>query len=266
MKSQVNILFIAFGIVGVSIIFLSSDTGRAGNYSGLTTDSGTCASCHGGGTVNGTGVKLMGAPASYVAGQIYPLTLTISDPDAVSGGFQIVATNGVATTPIGTFTAGTDSKLNNVQRPVQNTPKLFASGSVSWSFKWTAPATGSVVKFHYSAVACNNDGIETVGDAVYSGTTTGTVSAISDVPNKVTKLKIYPNLVRRGDDITIEINDSNIETSFQIVDLNGRALKTIKKAQNTEGVKIRTSDLPTGRYFVWSTVKGVTQVGDFSIF
>ena len=259
-------MFIAFGIVGVSIIFLSSDTGRAGNYSGLTTDSGTCASCHGGGTVNGTGVKLTGAPASYVAGQIYPLTLTISDPDAVSGGFQIVATNSVSTTPIGTFTAGTDSKLNNVQRPVQNTPKLFATGSVSWSFKWTAPAAGTTVKFHYSVVACNNDGNETIGDAVYSGTTTGTISAVSDAPNKVVKLKIYPNLVHRGDDINIEINDSNIETSFQVVDLNGRISKTVQKAPNTEGVKIRTSDLPTGRYFVWSNVKGMMQVGDFSVF
>jgi hypothetical protein len=105
MKKQLPFTYVAFGIIALGFLFLNTDTGRSGNYAGLTTDTGTCGTsgCHSGGTVNGTGVTLTGAPASYVAGQTYPLTLTIKDPDAISGGFQIVATNGTTMAQIGTY-------------------------------------------------------------------------------------------------------------------------------------------------------------------
>jgi Secretion system C-terminal sorting domain len=261
MKKQMHAIAFAFGIIAVGALFINSDNGRNGAYAGLSSDNGTCTSCHGGGTVNGTGVQITGAPTSYVAGQVYPITLTIKDPDAVSGGFQIVATNGTTTTAIGTFAAGTGSKLNDLKRPVQSTPKLFSAGAVAWTFNWTAPATGTAVKFHYSAVACNNDGNETVGDAVYSGSQTGPLSGIFDASNTIMKLKIYPNVIKKGGIITVETGDNTLETRLQIVDLSGRVLKTVSKAAHTEGSQIATSDLPAGRYFVRST----NQTGDFTV-
>ena len=261
MKKQLPFIYVAFCLIAFGALFINSDNGRTGAYAGLSSDNGTCSNCHGGGTVNGTGVQITGAPASYVAGQVYPITLTLKDPDAVSGGFQIVATNGTTTTAIGTFAAGTGSKLNDIKRPVQSSPKLFSAGAVAWTFNWTAPATGTAVKFFYSAVASNNDRNETVGDAVYSGSQAGPLSGVFDVANTVAKLKIYPNIVRKGGDITVETSSNNTETRLQVVDLSGRVLKTVAKAQNTEGVKISTSDLPTGRYFVRSN----NQTGDFTV-
>ena len=261
MKKQLPFIYVAFCLIAFGALFINSDNGRTGAYAGLSSDNGTCSNCHGGGTVNGTGVQITGAPASYVAGQVYPITLTLKDPDAVSGGFQIVATNGTTTTAIGTFAAGTGSKLNDIKRPVQSSPKLFSAGAVAWTFNWTAPATGTAVKFFYSAVASNNDRNETVGDAVYSGSQAGPLSGVFDVANTVAKLKIYPNIVRKGGDITVETSSNNTETRLQVVDLSGRVLKTVAKAQNTEGVKISTSDLPMGRYFVRSS----NQTGDFTV-
>jgi hypothetical protein len=266
MKKQLRFIYTAFSLIALGTLFINSDTGRAGNYAGLSTDSGTCTSCHGGRTATGLGVTLAGAPTSYVAGQTYPLTLTIKDPVAISGGFQVVATNGTTTTQIGTFAGGTGSKLNNTGRPVQSSPKLFATGSVSWTFNWTAPTTGTAVKFNYSAVACNNDGNENVGDAVYSGSQLGPLSSIFGVNQTVTQLKIYPNILRKGGDITIETRNNNSETQLQIVDLSGRVLKTVKKGQNTEGVKISTSDLPTGRLFIRASNANTVETGDFTIF
>jgi Secretion system C-terminal sorting domain len=265
MKRQLPSIYVAFGVIALGALFLNSDNGKTGNYCGLSTDSGTCSSCHGGGTVNGSGVTLTGAPASYVAGQTYPLTLTIKDPDAVSGGFQIVATNGTTTAQIGTFVAGTASKLNNTARPVQSAPKLFAAGSVAWTFNWTAPTTGTAVKFNYSAVAGNNDGNENVGDAVYSGSQAGPLSGVADFFTSVTKLKIYPNIVRKGGTITVETENNSAETQLQIVDLSGRILKTVKKAAYTEGSQISTSDLPTGRFFIRSSNNNSAQTGDFTV-
>jgi Secretion system C-terminal sorting domain len=265
MKRQLPFIYVAFGVLAFGALFLNSDNGKSGNYCGLSTDSGTCSSCHGGGTVNGSGVTLSGAPASYVAGQTYPLTLTIKDPDAVSGGFQVVATNGVTTAQIGTFVAGTGSKLNDVKRPVQSAPKLFAAGSVSWTFNWTAPTTGTTAKFFYSVVAGNNDNNENVGDAVYSGSQAGPLSGVADFFTSVTKLKIYPNIVQKGGFITVETENNNADTQFQIVDLSGRILKTVKKAAYTEGSKISTSDLLTGSYFIRSTGSFIPQTNTFIV-
>jgi Secretion system C-terminal sorting domain len=267
MKKQISFSYVAFGVIAFGALFLNSDNGRAGNYSGLSSDSGTCGAvgCHAGGTVNGTGVALSGAPASYVAGQVYPMTLTLKDPDAVSGGFQIVATNGTTTTQIGAFTAGTGSKINNTLRLVQSTPKLFASGGVSWSFNWTAPSTGTAAKFHYSAVASNNDGFENIGDAVYTGSQTGPLTAVKEALLSVEKLNIYPNILRKGGNITVKMVDNVKEASIEIVDLSGKVLKTVQKAAYTEGSLISTSDLPTGRFFVRSNDKTTVQTGDITI-
>jgi hypothetical protein len=267
MKRQLPFIYAAFGVIAFGALFLNSDTGRSGNYSGLSGDSGTCGApgCHAGGTVNGTGPMLTGAPASYVAGQTYPLTLTIKDPDAISGGFQIVATNGTTTAQIGTFVAGAGSKLNNTARLVQSAPKLFATGSVSWTFNWTAPTTGTAAKFFYSVVAGNNDGFENIGDAVYTGSQAGPLSGIFEANKVVTKLKIYPNIVRKGGIITVETDKNAGQNEFQIVDLSGRVLKTVKKDVYTEGSKISTSDLPTGRFFIRSSNSNTAQTGDFTV-
>jgi hypothetical protein len=267
MKRQLPFIYVAFGVIAFGALFLNSDNGRNGNYAGLSTDSGSCGApgCHAGGTVNGTGPTLTGAPASYVAGQTYPLTLTIKDPDAVSGGFQIVATNGATTAQIGTFAAGTGSKLNNTARLVQNTPKLFAAGSVSWTFNWTAPTTGTAAKFFYSVVAGNNDGFENIGDAVYTGSQAGPLSGIFETTKAVTKLKIYPNIVQKGGIITVETDKNAEQSELQVVDLSGRVLKTVKKAAYTEGSKISTSDLPTGRFFIRSSNNSTIQTGDFTV-
>jgi hypothetical protein len=75
MKRQLPFIYAAFGVIAFGALFLNSDNGRNGNYAGLSTDSGSCGApgCHAGGTVNGTGPTLTGAPASYVAGQTYPV-------------------------------------------------------------------------------------------------------------------------------------------------------------------------------------------------
>ncbi len=267
MKKQARFIFTTFSLVAFGALFINSDNGRTGNYVGLSTDSGTCGAvgCHAGKTANGLGVTVSGAPASYVAGQVYPLTLTLKDPTAISGGFQIEATNGVTTAHLGAFTPGVGNKLNNTLRPVQSSPKLFASGAVSWSFSWTAPATGTAVKFFYSAVASNNDGLENVGDAVYTGSQAGPLSAVADI-GTVNRLSVSPTLVSKGGDIRVETGLNSAETRLQIVDLSGRVLKTVQKAANTEGVNISTACLPTGSFLIQSVGNFIPQTQRFIVF
>jgi hypothetical protein len=77
--------------------------------------------------------------------------------------------------------------------------------------------------------------------------------------------KVYPNFVNHGSDIQIETG-SYEATTYDILDISGKIIQSIKKAQNTEGVKISTSSLPTGRYFIRSTGLLNLQAATFIVF
>ena len=162
-------------------LFLNDETGRRGFYSGAPGDL-TCLDCHSDEPHTGTGLTLTGAPTNFVAGQVYPLTLTINHPGAATGGFQIVATNSVTgnNAMFGTFTAGVGTKIastagNGAGRLTHSTPKSFVGNNVSWTFSWKAPATGSGVLFYFAGNASNGDLDEVFGDAIYTGSQMGTI-------------------------------------------------------------------------------------------
>jgi hypothetical protein len=177
MKKKIPFFYVAFGLITYGGLFLNDANGRKGSYAGAPNDQ-TCTSCHSDRThdINGK-MTLTGAPQNFVAGTSYPLTLTLKDATGISGGFQIVATNNTIgdNTMFGTFTAGTGTKIASTTgttpfRLTHNAPKQFAGGQVSWTFSWTAPSTGSNVRFYFAGNASNNDNDETIGDAIYTST------------------------------------------------------------------------------------------------
>lgn len=152
-------LFSIFGLVVAATAFLGFSPGQPNNYANAPGDNGHCGSCH----VNGTldpdgGVALLNVPSYYLPGASYMLTLTIVDNDAVVGGFQVVATNGVNNAQRGTFTAGAGSQIvPGSGRIIHNAPLAFVGGQASWEFSWTAPPSGPPieVKFYASGNAAN---------------------------------------------------------------------------------------------------------------
>jgi hypothetical protein len=363
MTRKIPFFYLAFGLITYGSLFLNDASGRKGSYAGAPNDV-TCTSCHSDRAHDVNGIMtLTGAPANFIAGTVYPLILTLKDASAVSGGFQIVATNNAAVDNImfGTFTPGAGTKIASTTgssplRLTHNAPKLFAAGQVSWTFSWTAPTTGSGVRFYFAGNASNNDNDETVGDAIYTSTqitvpvelmsfegkTTGksvkltwktasehnnrlfeverkvmdntdkfekigevkgfvnssaihNYNFIADVPqadkinyyrlrqvdldgtstfSKVISIggnadnkgiKVYPNFVNQGLDVQIETVNS-VEMAFDIIDISGKIVQSIKKGQNTEGVKISTLGLSVGRYFVRSVGNFIPQTTTFIVF
>jgi hypothetical protein len=98
----------------------------------------------------------------------------------------------------------------------------------------------------------------------FDGTSTlsKVVSIGTNASNKT--FNVYPNFVTRGQDLTIE-TPNNDATAFDIIDIAGKTVQTVQKAQNTEGVKISTSGLPTGRYFVRPIGSVVLQTKTFIV-
>jgi hypothetical protein len=123
-------------------------------------------------------VTLAGVPERFVAGQQYPLTITLTRPGMAAGGFQLAARVEDGGAQAGTIElpAGETERLavqarNNVQYVNQRHKGTAPSepGTAKWTVLWTAPQTPAAVVFHVAANAADND--ESVrGDYIYTAT------------------------------------------------------------------------------------------------
>ena len=156
-----------------------------------------CTACHSGAAPNsGAGsVTISGLPANYLPNQQIPLTVTVSDPNAVIYGFQLVAIrNSGENAGTFTFPAANPQPMQvisgfvngNERRYVEHTasgvtPTQF--GSKTWSFTWTAPAERvGKLSFYAAGNGANSDG-STSGDNIYlssKATLSGTAIATFD--------------------------------------------------------------------------------------
>ena len=200
-----------FALLFFGYLFISSSGGRNDNRANAPGDSGYCANCHGVATSGGS-ISLTGVPGSYTAGATYPLTLTLTDANAVVGGFQIVATNGSSNTQIGSFSTPAGTRLNPSNRLVQSGAQAFSGGLTSWTFNWTAPSTGApaTVEFFYAGNAANGNG-GTSGDEAYFNST----ATIMPLPVELSKFEVTPMEDAKAK-LTWQTNSENNSDYFEI--------------------------------------------------
>ena len=120
-------------------------------------------------------VSLTGVPERFVAGQQYPLTVTLTRPGMKLGGFQLAARFDDGT-QAGTLArgAGEEKRLAietqaNVQYTNQRRPGAdpAAPDTAKWTLVWTAPQARGTVTFHVAANAADNDD-SVRGDYIYT--------------------------------------------------------------------------------------------------
>ena len=160
---------------GIAFLMLSS------NSSGITGQSTAGCSCHASAN-SSTLISITGIPATgWVAGTAYPLTVSVSNSGSTysRAGFDLTAS-------IGSFSnVGTGASLNGTTEVYHNTPKIFSSGSASWTVTWTAPSSSTgTLSLNCAGNAVNNNG-NTGGDAPSQSTTTYT-AAVAAAPAATT--------------------------------------------------------------------------------
>lgn len=137
----------------VLYMMLSSSSG------GINGQSVAGCTCHGS-VSNNTLVTITGLPAGgYTNGTVYPITISVTNttlvgttPFGLRDGFNLTATTGA-------FTAIAGTALNGATEIRHTTPKAPVSGTASWTFNWTAPASGNAsVAFFVSGNATNGNG------------------------------------------------------------------------------------------------------------
>lgn len=136
-----------------------------------------CQACHFGDTLNAKpGSLTISAPRHYSPGATYTLTVTLTRPGMVIGGFQLTARFEEGGAQAGTMAAthGDRDRIKvttdrGVQYAYHQRPGTALTGRnmVRWTLRWTAPAGGGSVRFSAAANAANEDDSQ-FGDYVYT--------------------------------------------------------------------------------------------------
>ncbi|MBK8700093.1 MAG: hypothetical protein IPN29_11415 [Saprospiraceae bacterium] len=186
-------------LVAVLLLIASSSSHPTSNggYTGAPGD-GVCAQCHSGTNPALDGeITIDGVPATITAGQLYNVTVTVSNPNLAANraGFQIVALNN-SNTNAGNFTnpsVASSIKTSAGKKYFGHAPAVPFSGNtmLTWTVDWTAPASGSgLITFYGGSVIANgNSGssgdrfVITQSSGTLSGSSTPLSVSLTDVTN-----------------------------------------------------------------------------------
>jgi hypothetical protein len=241
MKKNYFFKFILFLIPFSAFVLMSSSGGRDDGRTGSPGDGGaSCATCHTGGT-SGTSVAITtNIPSGgYETNTEYDITVTTSSSASVHG-FQLTAEKTSDNGKVGSFTAGTGSRVTG-SRITHS-----ATNQNSWSFKWTSPSTDvGNVKFYAAAVAANGNGSNDGGDKTATTATSG-FSVLGIAKENLLNFVMYPN--PSTDFLTIQLPSGSTQANVSVFDLSGRELRSSKITSSINKVDVK--DLSTGMYLL----------------
>jgi hypothetical protein len=172
------LILLVAGLIAVAGAFGSGRVGRSGNPNSGAGE--TCAQCHGGGIVP---TVLLDGPADVGPAETVTYTLRIAGGQEIAGGFNVSASTG----QLAVLPGATDVQLipwlldDNVTERDELThtePKAAdGTGTVSFSFTWTAPSEPGTAVLYGAGNSVNlngsplNDGVDTaiVNVRVFNG-------------------------------------------------------------------------------------------------
>jgi len=259
-----SVLFIAVVIVafthsGENTGFLKNTGGASSGYSGDPAGGNqNCTSCHIGNPAQmQTGWITSNIPVTgYVPNTTYTITATATGTSITKFGFQISPQNSSGTF-LGTLVnTSAQTQLSSNQKYINHTSSGTAgSGSKTWTFNWTAPATGSGQVVFYGAFNLTNSGGNTSGDLIRLSTLTVNEDVSVGICREHEKsvFNIFPNPV--SDYLYVQSSEDIPDSEYIISNLNGKQILSGKLLNHTTGINI--SSLPSGIYIFHSDISGV---------
>jgi hypothetical protein len=262
MKKKITLALVAIVAVcamSFNVFYPNGEAGKTGAYS-----EGDCTQCHADFAVNtGTGsIVITSVPSlagGYYPDSVYTVTVTVSQVGDSLFGFDFEALTN-ATTNGGTLsllTPSTDvkTKASSTRLDVLQTGTGNISlNSHAFSFKWTAPATGSgTVTFYASGLAADNDG-GTSGDYCYttSMVLTQNTVGIAETVAKDYNLSVFPN--PSSDNLNVKFSLKGISSvNMDIIDITGSKVADLISENGMNGEVNKTFNISSyakGIYFV----------------
>lgn len=210
-------------------------TGPDPGLSGVPSELGTCAACHGSGiSTSGGSVKIAFPKGNlYVPGEVQHWIVTISDTSARRWGYQATVRKSGSTSAIAGGLKATDAysqvicsatNFYNATLTTSGTcsgsyPLMYieqtsagtrpgTTGSITFAFDWTAPTSDiGAVAVYIAANAANGNGQADPGDHIYTATyTLQPAAAVSNGPviTSVVNGASFQPAIEAGSWVTIE--------------------------------------------------------------
>jgi uncharacterized protein (TIGR03437 family) len=222
-------------LAAIPALIYGNSSGPDPGLAGVLNEQGTCAACHGSGTsaINTKGGSVtVNLPNgnTYVPGQVQHLVVTVADPTARRWGFELTArVAGSMSTQAGGFkstdsntqvlctnsnfrtvqlnTTGacsTSAPLAYVEQTLSGT-RLGTTGSVTFAFDWTPPATDvGKVTLYVAANAANGNNQDDSGDHVYTATYSLTAASAAPAISAVVNGATFAAGIEAGSWVTIQ--------------------------------------------------------------
>ncbi|MCP4145982.1 MAG: T9SS type A sorting domain-containing protein [bacterium] len=206
---------------------------------------GNCTGCHSSFPLNsGSGLlSISGLDGEYDAGQSYDLVVSLDDPNAQRWGFEftIIGDNGQEIGSLTSLDSHTQTSASGSKTYAKQTSIGSQNGTttgVTWTVRWTAPASGAGDAFFYMAGNAANGNFSTSGDRIYAISemwTESDVSAVSIPLMAAAKLKPnYPNPFNPRTTIAYELSESQ-SVMLSIYGLDGRLVRQLESGIRGEG-------------------------------
>lgn len=201
--------------------------------------------------------------SGYIAGQTYTVTATAtSSTSCIRFGFEITpqtSTGVTAGTAIITNAAQTKFAVTGNPRWVTHTQTGTSAsttpGTKTWSFNWTAPASGTgTVTFYGAFNRANNLGTP-LQDSIFTSTlvVAENPTAIWDSEPSDVSFNVYPVPARENIFIRLKTLD-NYLPEIQLTDISGKIIRRVSDAGSASAAEhtfdISTSGIDSGIYFV----------------
>lgn len=251
MKKTITLTCAAIIAIGTMSFDILSSTGKAGKTT-------TGCSCHAGSPSTGdpsVTLTLSFNPAvtnGYVANTLYTVTATVAKTGELNAGIDLAAS-------AGTLAAGSNTKILTGEIVQTGTGNTTTTGSVSFDFSWTAPASGSVT-FNYAGLAGNSSGSS--GDFWNLGTQTliQNTTGIAEHFSSNVNLSVFPNPVNEAANVSYVLA-KNSTVSATLINVTGQVVSTFftNEEQNAgkQNRKLMIDpSISTGVYFLSINING----------
>ncbi|MEO8086579.1 MAG: choice-of-anchor V domain-containing protein [Bacteroidota bacterium] len=264
LRSLVTILTMALLIAGTAFFSESSLTannaGAPSMRTGSPGDTKSCTNCHSGTSQNVTGILTTNIPPTgYIPGSTYIIEAICNDPAKNRFGFEISPQNLTgAKLGVITITDAARTKLVGSGKYVTHTAAgTSGTGTITWSFNWTAPPAGSGDVIFYGAFNFSNHNNASGGDIIkldhitlFEDLTTWTETISSSE-----EIKLYPNPV--ADVAHLIIGESTQLNRVSIYNSIGVIVRVVDNESLDNHFEINVATLAAGTYYVsFATAKG----------
>lgn len=258
MKKQ--ILFSLLAVAVGTMSFVMSDNGKAGYTASPGEASCNASGCHTGHSLNsGGGSVVITAPTmpnwQYTPGQVYPISVTVAQTGiALFGlGFEAVKSTGAngGTLTI-TNSQQTQIKTKTISGNVRTNVVHQMNGGAgsntkTFTFNWTAPASGSGnITFYVSGNAANGNGSES-GDYIYTASQVASqiTTGLSDIAGFRASVNVFPNPVSENFNVHFALSEPG-SVQIELISIEGKICDKIASETYAPGEHEISHTLPQG--------------------